>query len=79
MPNNPELPEMLALHIRAAGRPSIESERLMRVLNMALWPGGAQDRTDSVARGWLRMWGPTQVVIDPPRCRCAEGACPICN
>jgi hypothetical protein len=76
---NPELPEMLALHIRAAGRPSAESQRLLRVLNTALWPGGGADRTDRVARGWLRLWGPVQVVIDPPHCGCAEGHCAICN
>lgn len=79
MPNYPELPEMLALHIRAASRPSGESERLLRVLSTALWPNGSSDRTDPVARGWLRMWGPVQVIVDPPRCGCAEGCCPICN
>lgn len=70
---------MLALHIRAAARPSVESERLLRVLSSALWPGGSPDRTEPIARGWLRMWGPVQVAVDPPRCGCAEGFCTICN
>jgi hypothetical protein len=79
MPNYPELPEMLALHIRAAAQPSVESQRLLRVLTTALWPGGAADRTDRVARTWLRMWGPVQVVVDQPHCGCADGFCAICN
>ena len=79
MPNYPELPDMLALHIRAAARPSGESERLTRVLSNALWPGGSADRSDPIARGWLRMWGPVQVVAEPPRCGCADGHCTICN
>ncbi len=70
---------MLALHIRAASQPSAESQRLLRVLTTALWPGGAADRTDRVARGWLRMWGPVQVVVDQPHCGCAHGLCAICN
>jgi hypothetical protein len=77
--SNPELPEMLALHVRAAARPSVESRRLLRVLTTGLWPGGLGDRTDSVARGWLRMWGPVKVVVEPPRCGCGEGRCTICN
>jgi hypothetical protein len=79
MPNYPELPEMLALHIRAASRPGAESQRLLRVLTTALWPGGPADRTDRVARGWLRMWGPVPVEVDQPHCGCAHGLCAICN
>jgi hypothetical protein len=79
MPNYPELPDMLALHIRAASQSSTESQRLLRVLRAALWPGGPADRTDRVARGWLRRWGPVPVVVDEPDCGCADGFCAICN
>ena len=79
MPNPSELPGTLAIHIRAASRPSVESQRLLRVLDSALWPGGSADRTDRVARGWLRMWGPVQVAVDAPQCGCADGHCTICN
>lgn len=78
MHQQPELPEMADL-LRAAGRPNPESQRLLDVLAGALWPGGASDRTERVASGWLRMWGPVQVIIDPPRCGCSQARCQICN
>lgn len=79
MPGPSEQPETLASHIRSAARPSVESERLLQVLSTALWPGGTADRADRVARGWLRAWGPVEVVIDPPHCGCPDGHCGICN
>ncbi len=79
MHDRPELPDTLALHIRAAARPEHESTRLARTLLGACWPGGPHDRTDPVARGWLRMWGPVKVVVTPPRCGCEHGRCTVCN
>jgi hypothetical protein len=43
------------------------------------WPGGASDRTEPVARGWVQRWGPNllgEVAFD---CTCAEGRCTLCN
>jgi hypothetical protein len=79
MQEDPEIHDDLAVHIRAAARPDGETARLARALNRACWPSGAQDSTDPVARGWLRMWGPTKIVVDVPECGCAVGRCTICN
>jgi hypothetical protein len=79
MQDNPELPETLSTHIRAAGRPDTESDRLMYDLVAACWPSGSEDRSEPVARGWLRMWGPIRIVVDVPACGCARGRCHICN
>lgn len=79
MQERPELPETLVRHIRAAARPGGESERWTERLLAAAWPGGTEDHTDAVARGWLRMWGPVRVVADVPDCGCARGRCLICN
>jgi hypothetical protein len=66
-------------HIRAAGRPSGETGRLVGAIVGAAWPGGVVDRTDPVARGWLRMWGPIKLVVAVPECGCEYGRCTICN
>lgn len=79
MSEHPEAPDTLALHIRAAARPDGENNRLAQRLVLAAWPGGTEDRTDAVARGWLRIWGPVRVVADMPPCGCAQGRCVICN
>jgi hypothetical protein len=43
------------------------------------WPGGQADRSEPVARGWLRMWGPVKTIASVPACGCASGRCTICN
>jgi hypothetical protein len=37
------------------------------------------DTLQPAALSWLRQWGPTGVAPKPPSCRCAVGACQICN
>jgi len=69
----------LTVHIRAAARSGPESGRLTTHIADACWPGGPADRTDPVARGWLRMWGPVRIVVAVPACGCARGRCVICN
>ena len=69
----------LALHIRAAARPEHESLLLADELLRHCWPGGQADRTEPVARGWLRMWGPVKVIASVPACTCAHGHCTVCN
>ena len=66
-------------HIRAAGAPQVDRERLAAELLERCWPGGTADRSESVARGWLRMWGPVKVIASLPGCTCASGRCAICN
>ncbi len=69
----------LELHVRAAARPDPESLRLAQRLVGGCWPGGPADRSEPVARGWLRMWGPVKVIASIPACGCASGRCTICN
>jgi hypothetical protein len=66
-------------HVRAAGGPEHEALLLADQLLRHCWPGGQADHTDSVARGWLRMWSPVKVVAVVPLCGCASGRCSICN
>jgi hypothetical protein len=79
MHEEPEMREGLAVHIRAAARPLGETDRLAAAISDACWPGGVADRSEPVARGWLRMWGPARLVVDVPVCGCARGHCAICN
>lgn len=69
----------LALHIRAARRPEHEALLLADQLLRHCWPGGQADRSEPVARGWLRMWGPVKVIANVPACTCPSGHCTICN
>ena len=66
-------------HIRAATRPEGETRRLITHLLVRCWPGGLDDTTEPIARGWLRLWGPMTVVVDVPECTCDTGRCTICN
>lgn len=79
MHDESEFAGTVELHVRAASRPDDETARLTSYLVEACWPGGLGDRSEPVARGWLRMWGPTRIVVDVPRCGCAQGRCTICN
>ncbi len=74
-----ETREAVEVHIRAAGRPEHESLLLADQLLRHCWPGGQADRSEPVARGWLRMWGPVKVIASVPACGCATGRCTICN
>ena len=52
---------------------------LAESLHRWCWPGGGDDRTEPVARGWVRRWGPNllgEVAVD---CACAQGCCQLCN
>jgi hypothetical protein len=69
----------VALHVRRAIRPGSEFARLLNDLNGICWPGGHEDRTELLARGRLSLRGPELVVAETPVCRCADGACQICN
>lgn len=71
--------DALESHVRAAARPRGESDLLTAELMDLCWPGGHADRSEPVARGWLRMWGPVKIVVALPHCGCAHGRCTICN
>jgi hypothetical protein len=43
------------------------------------WPGGGEDRTEPVARAWVRRWGPTLLGEVAVECTCADGHCSLCN
>jgi hypothetical protein len=43
------------------------------------WPGGASDRTERGALGWLRRWRPGAPAPLTPLCECAHGRCLVCN
>lgn len=77
--DEPDISGALAAHVRAAARPDTETERLAGLLTARAWPGGAADRSDPVARAWLRMAGPGQSFRSRLTCSCAEGRCRICN
>jgi hypothetical protein len=74
-----EIRDTVEVHIRAAARSELESLMLADELLRHCWPGGQADRTEPIARGWLRMWGPVKVVTTVPACGCASGYCTICN
>ncbi len=79
MHEQPEMDDSLDLHVRAAGRPRNETALLAEQLLNECWPRGHADRSEPVARGWLRMWGPVRIVVALPHCGCAHGRCTICN
>lgn len=43
------------------------------------WPGGSADRTQPIARHWLRRWRPVRAATALPVCSCATGRCAVCN
>jgi hypothetical protein len=67
-------------HIAAAGRRTeADHDRLAEILSSWCWPGGPADRTEPVARGWLRRWGPQRIEALVFECTCAHGRCELCN
>jgi hypothetical protein len=67
-------------HIAAVGRrTAADHDRLATVLRSWCWPGGLEDQTGPVARGWVRRWGPTCLGAIEVECTCAEGRCTLCN
>jgi hypothetical protein len=71
--------DTIDIHIRAASRPGFETERLLADLLMDCWPGGTADRTDAVARGWLRHFRAIKPIAPALDCTCGTGHCSVCN
>lgn len=75
MPHDP-----IRRHIAAIGsRPESESRRMAEDAVRACWPTGVEDRTDRMARGWLRHWRPARATAPIRACTCAAGRCAVCN
>jgi hypothetical protein len=68
--------DLLAGHLEQAER---RSQRLAQALFAQCWPGGAGDRTQPVAREWLRRWLPKPMPLSAPPCSCPVGRCGTCN
>ena len=79
MDREPSTRDNIARQLDAAERPGSKPGRLLRDLGGMCWPGGVEDRTEPLARGWLSLCGPQLLVVETPTCRCAEGDCDICN
>lgn len=67
-------------HIARLAAKDDQTDRLL-MLDVAeyCWPGGACDRTEPVARRWLRLWRPARAAAVLPVCSCAAGRCAVCN
>jgi hypothetical protein len=66
--------------IAACGhRTPTDDDRLAEALRARCWPGGPADRTEPVARGWVRRWRPRTIAIAAFECTCAQGRCALCN
>jgi hypothetical protein len=61
-----------------AVRTHAETVVLTARLREACWPG-SDDRTDALAREWLRLGGPGVEVPELVGCSCHTGRCRVCN
>jgi hypothetical protein len=67
-------------HIESiASRSQLEVRRLTERLSGRSWPGGASDRSEPGALGWLTRWNASGPVPLTPLCGCASGRCLLCN
>ena len=67
-------------HVTAfARRTAADHARLAGALRDRCWPGGAGDRTEPIAREWVRAWGPACRHTVALECMCAQGRCLLCN
>jgi hypothetical protein len=80
-PAHPDRPDPgIAEHIEAvSSRAESDTDRLVSTMFRSCWPGGMGDRTEAVAREWVRRWGPRRAGLIPPACRCDVGHCGVCN
>jgi len=70
----------IAAHIQSvSSRAQSDTDRLACAMLRRCWPGGTGDRTETVAREWVRRWGPRVAGAVPPACSCPAGRCQVCN
>ena len=78
MSEQPHHTLVTGLLISLASRTHAETVVLTARLRERCWPGG-DDRTDTLAREWLRQRGPKGVAPAPDGCTCGDGRCSVCN
>ena len=61
-----------------SARTSAETVVLTARLREACWPG-SDDRTDALAREWLRRRGVAARTPETVGCTCPTGRCRVCN
>jgi hypothetical protein len=61
-----------------AARTQAETVVLTARLRETCWPG-SDDRTDVLAREWLRLRGPSLTSPSLASCTCGDGRCRVCN
>ena len=59
-------------------RTPAETVVLTARLRESCWPG-SDDRTDALAREWLRRQGPVLTIPSVAPCTCSSGRCRVCN
>jgi hypothetical protein len=78
MPDHPNHTFVASLLTSLAARTHAETVILTARLRERCWPGG-DDRTDALAREWLRLRGPKASAPQPDGCTCGSGRCRVCN
>ena len=78
MPEQPHHTLVTGLLTSLAARTHAETVILTARLRERCWPGG-DDRTDALAREWLRRRGPKAPAPAPDGCTCDSGRCSVCN
>ena len=78
MPEQPRHTLVASLLTALAARTPAETVVLTARLRERSWPGG-DDRTDTLAREWLRRRGPRGAAPAPQYCTCGDGRCGVCN
>jgi hypothetical protein len=78
MPEEPTYSLVAGLLTSLASRTHAETVVLTARLREACWPG-SDDRTDALAREWLRRSGPGMSSLSVMGCTCGHGRCRVCN
>ncbi len=78
MPEHPHHTFVASLLTSLAARTHAETVILTARLRVRCWPGG-DDRSDALAREWLRLRGPKTAPPPPDGCTCGSGRCHVCN
>jgi len=78
MPEQPNHTLVTGLLTSLAARTHAETVVLTARLRERCWPGG-DDRTDALAREWLKQRGLEAPSPTPDGCTCDSGRCRVCN
>jgi len=78
MPEPSEHTLVAGLLMSLSARTHAETVVLTARLRETCWPG-SDDRTDALAREWLRRSGPGITTPSVAPCTCGTGRCRVCN